>query len=94
MIDLFLRASDQAVMDAALSAAGLIVDGEAAPLVCLDRIGPFDRITGEDQEGEPIFERYTAYHANVRLLADIGDVAALADILIVPPHRPVRVWLS
>jgi hypothetical protein len=94
MIDLYLRASDQAEMDAALSAAGLIIDGEVAPSVCIDRIGPFDRTAGYDENDRPIFEHYADYHANVRLLADIGDDAALADILIARPHRPVRIWLS
>lgn len=94
MIDLYLRASDQAQMDAALSAAGLIVDGEVAPSVCLDRIGPFDRTVGYDEDDRPIFQRYADYHVNVRLLADISDLGCLADVLIIPPLAPFRVWLD
>ncbi|QTH23716.1 hypothetical protein HRJ34_09535 [Rhizorhabdus wittichii] len=94
MIDLYLRAGDQATMDAALLAAGLIAeDGEPVLDVCLDRIGSYTIVTGYDG-GIPIVEEHSEYHANVRVLSDFDQLDAVADIMIPPPETPFRVWMA
>ena len=110
MTDLYLRAADEAAMDAALTEAGLLVevtvtvetDGEKpheetalapAPGVSLDRIGPFSKVAGYDDKGEPILKHYPEYHCNVRA-PGISDEALklLEPLSIVPPDVPFRTW--
>lgn len=89
MQDFYLKAADEAAMDAALLAAGLIdADGALTKGVSLDRIGPFARF---DAAGEVV--EYPDYHCNVRIAdsAETGDLAPL-EAMSVLPAQPYRVW--
>ena len=106
-MDLYLKAADEATMNAALDAAGLLVevqvgqteDGEPifkmvpAPFVSLDVIGPITRVTGYDENGDPITVEYPEWHVNVRCPGLTEEQEAeLAGLVIVPPETPFRVW--
>lgn len=86
--DLYLRADDEAAMNAALVAAG-VIDGEGQPAdgVAVDVIGPIVRFI----DGEP--ETLPGWHVNVRAWG-IGDdqIAALAGVSIPAPANPFRVF--
>ena len=94
-MDLYLKASDEAEMNAALVAAGLAyVEDEAlhpAPYVSLDVIGP---IVKWDYSVEPPVEiNYPEWHVNVRSYDLTGEqLAALEPVMIIPPEQPFRVW--
>lgn len=96
MTDLYLKAADEAAMNAALIAAGLLTETEEgscpAQGVSLDVIGPIIRVIGYDEAGEPITQEYPEWHVNVR--ADLTDeqIEALTAVTIVPPEVPYRVW--
>jgi hypothetical protein len=95
MIDLYLKASTKADMDAALLAAELAYGADGvlfvAPGVLIDTIGP---ITKWDTSVEPHVEtHYPEWHVNVRC----GDLteeqhSAVLDYIIAPPENPYRVW--
>ncbi len=91
-MDLCLKADSQEAMDEMLLTAGLI-DEEGNPTegVDLDRIGTISRVTGYDDEGEPIIKTYPGYHANVRVAWEV-DEAEFDEFLVVPPEVPFRVW--
>lgn len=95
--DLYLRAADEAAMNAALIAAGLayVEDGtlHPAPYVSLDVIGPITRVTGYGENGEPIVQVLPEWHVNVRCggLTEEQE-AKLAGLATVPPEQPFRVW--
>jgi len=114
-MDLYLKATDEATMNAALIAAGLAYNetvpvqtgededgepimGEAtvlvpAPFVSLDVIGPITRVTGYDENGDPIVQTYPEWHVNVRCAGLSEEQEAEIDaIKIVPPEVPCRVW--
>lgn len=96
-MDLYLRAPDEATMNAALVAAGLAyVEDETlhpAPLVSLDVIGPITRVTGYDDDGEPIVQILPEWHVNVRCAGLTEEQEAeLGGLIIVPPETPYRVW--
>ena len=114
-MDLYLKATDEATMNAALIAAGLAYNetvpvqtgededgepimGEAtvlvpAPFVSLDVIGPITRVTGYDENGDPIVQTYPEWHVNVRCAGLSEEQEAEIDaIKIVPPEQPFRVW--
>lgn len=110
-MDLYLKAPDEATMNAALIAAGLAYNetapvqtgededgepimGEAtvlvpAPGVSIDTIGPITRVTGYDENGDPITVEYPEWHVNVRCP---HEVEGLDAFVIVPPEQPFRVW--
>lgn len=96
MTDYYLKAADEAEMNAALIAAGLAYEEDGtlhpAPYVSLDVIGPITRTIGYDEAGEPITQEYPEWHVNVR--ADLTDeqIKDLAAVTIVPPEVPYRVW--
>ena len=83
MTDLYLRAADEAEMNAVLIAAGLAYDDEGVLTpafgVSLDVIGPIPERDG--------------YHVNVRSY-DLTEaqLAELQPVIIVPPEQPYRVW--
>jgi len=112
-MDLYLRAADEAAMNAELLAAGLITtqvisvqtgeDEDGNPVtedatvlvpvagVNLDVIGP---ITKWDYTVDPPVEIvYPEWHVNVRSY-DLTEeqLAGLADVMIIPPELPFRVW--
>ena len=92
MIDLYLSAPTEADMTAALTAAGVIND-EGFPVagVSLDHIGPFSRVKGYDEGGEPIVVGYPSWHTNLRGSFTDEQIAAL-EPLSVEPANPYRVW--
>ena len=97
MADYYLKAADEAAMNAALVAAGLAyVEDDAlhpAPYVSLDVIGPITRVTGYDEAGEPIVQEYPEWHVNLRCAGLTEEQEAeLAGLVIVPPETPFRVW--
>ena len=115
MADYYLKAPDEATMNAALIAAGLAYnetvpvqtgedeDGEPimgevtvlmpAPFVSLDVIGPITRVTGYDENGDPITVDYPEWHVNVRCAGLTEEQEAELDgLVILPPEQPFRVW--
>lgn len=111
MSDFYLKAADEKAMDAALIEAGLVVeqtvtietDGKPheetllvpAPGISIDRIGPFSKVSGYDEKGEPILKDYPEYHCNVRAPGISEDsVKILEPLSIVPPETPFRVWVE
>jgi hypothetical protein len=97
MTDIYLRAATEAAMTAALVDAGLAyLDEDAlvpAPGVSLDVIGPITRVTGYDENGDPITVEYPEWHVNVRCAGLTEEQEAEIDaIKIVPPEQPFRVW--
>ena len=97
MADYYLKAADEAAMNAALVAAGLAYEEDGtlfpAPYVFLDVIGPITRVIGYDEDGDPITVEYPEWHVNVRCggLTEEQE-AELAGLVIVPPETPFRVW--
>lgn len=91
--DLYLRADTRAEIDAALAEAGI---DDLAPGVEFDRIGPYQRLVGYQEDGEPIWASFDEYHMNVRLCAPLGgtQAASLAPFTIVPPNTPFRRWAA
>jgi hypothetical protein len=95
MTDLYLKATTETEMNAALTQAGVLVDidGQLLPAVgvSVDVIGPFTRV---DYSVEPPVETYYPdWHVNVRsydLTSDQLDM--LAAFTLVPPETPYRVW--
>ena len=93
MIDFYLKATTEVLMDEALTEAGLLVDGEPTQGVHIDRIGlnPM-KFSGADAEGEPIFEVQTGYHLNLRIIDEERFDLAGLEALSVFPETPMRVW--
>lgn len=98
MIDLYLKAANEAAMLTALKASGFIADEESGALYldgsALDVIGTIYQPTGEttlvDGEHVPVMAEVPGYHVNVRTTSqDVAD--ALADLRTYPV-TPVRVW--
>lgn len=82
MTDLYLKATTEADMNAALLAAGVIDDeGNPTQDFCVDQIGPFTR-DGVD---------YTDWHTNLRGSFDEDQLAVLTPLSVEPPV-PYRVW--
>lgn len=101
--DTHLRAADEAALDAALQAAGLLEPiGEDAQLipakgVTLDRIGAITQVLGYESDGEtPITQVFPEYHANLRtnFVLSSEQQDAMVDIIIPAPDSPHRVWAS
>lgn len=98
MTDLYLKADTQEDMDAALIEAELAYEDaeyglQPASGVSLDVIGPIVRVTGYDEDGEPITVDYPEWHVNVRCggLTEEQETA-LDGFVIAPPETPYRVW--
>lgn len=98
MIDLYLKAADEAAMLTALKAAGFSADEESGALYlkgsAIDIIGTINQYTGEttllDGNQVPVMAAIPGYHANVRTISqDVAD--ALVDLRNYPV-TPVRVW--
>ena len=97
MADYYLKAADEAAMNAALVAAGLAYEEDEAlhpaPYVSLDVIGPITRVIGYDEDGEPIVQVLPEWHVNVRCAGLTEEQEAeIQAIKIVPPETPYRVW--
>jgi len=92
MTDLYLKAADEAAMNAALTDAGVIdADGNPTQDFSVDQIGPFQRVIGYDKDGEPIVEDYPDWHTNLRGSFAEEQLAALTPLSVSPP-TPYRVW--
>jgi hypothetical protein len=92
MTDLYLKTLTEAEMTAALLAAGVTNDeGNPTPNFSVDQIGPFTKVIGYDEAGEPIEEYYPDWHTNLRGTFDDEQLAALTP-LSVEPTVPHRVW--
>ena len=57
----------------------------------VDQIGPFTKVIGYDEAGEPIEEYYPDWHTNLRGSFDEEQLALLTP-LTVEPTVPYRVW--
>jgi hypothetical protein len=92
MTDLYLKAATEADMDAVLLEAG-VIDDEGYPTqdFCVDQIGPFTKVIGYNEEGEPIEECYPDWHTNLRGNFNEAQLALLTP-LSVEPAVPYRVW--
>jgi hypothetical protein len=92
MIDLYLMIATEAEMTAALLAAGVIDDGGSpAPNFSVDQIGPFTKVIGYDEAGEPIVADYPDWHTNLRGNFSDEQLAELTPLCVEPPI-PYRVW--
>jgi hypothetical protein len=92
MTDLYLKAPTEADMDTALLEAGVIdAEGNPTPDFSVDQIGPFSKVVGYDEAGEPIVEDYPDWHTNLRGSFDEEQLALLTP-LTVEPTVPYRVW--
>ena len=92
MTDLYLKTPTEAEMTAALLAAGVIDDeGNPTPNFSVDQIGPFTKVIGYDEAGEPIEEYYPDWHTNLRGNFDVAQLAILTPLSVEPPV-PYRVW--
>lgn len=103
MIDLYLRATNESALRAALLDAGLAIEhAESGALIAkdcaIDVIGVIQAPTGKMLTVEgvqtPEMKPIAGFHANVRLGTPLSDeqADALADVLIEPPATPARVW--
>ena len=91
-MDLYLKAPTEADMNAALIEAGIIdADGNPTPDFSVDQIGPFQRVIGYDDKGDPIVEDYPDWHTNLRGSFTEEQLAALTPMSVNPP-LPYRVW--
>jgi protocatechuate 3,4-dioxygenase beta subunit len=92
MTDLYLKTLTEDDMDAALLEAG-VIDDEGNPVndFLVDQIGPFTKVIGYDEEGEPIEEYYPDWHTNLRGSFTEDQLALLTPLTVEPPI-PYRVW--
>lgn len=90
MIDLYLKAPTEEVLNDALIRCALINDGPSEG-VLLDVIGPITRL---DYSVEPPVEKvYPDWHVNVRCPELTEEHAAILEpFMITPPEVPYRVW--
>jgi hypothetical protein len=90
MTDLYLKATTEEDMDAALLEAGVIDDeGNPTQDFCVDQIGPFSKW---DYSVEPPVETfYPDWHTNLRGSFTEEQLALLTP-LTVEPTVPYRVW--
>jgi hypothetical protein len=57
----------------------------------VDQIGPFTKVIGYDEAGEPIVEDYPDWHTNLRGSFDEDQLALLTPLSVEPPV-PYRMW--
>jgi len=88
MIDYYLKAPTEADMNEALLASGLVDEnGDTAPGVSIDTIGPIVR--WDYSVEPPVSTEYPEWHVNIR---SAFEVEGLDAFVIVPPEQPFRVW--
>ena len=91
-MDLFLYTPTEEDMTTALLLVGIIdEEGNPTPDFSVDQIGPFQRVTGYDDAGEPIIVDYPDWHTNLRGSFSDEQLAALAPLCVNPPV-PYRVF--
>lgn len=87
-MDYYLKGPTEADMNEALLGAGLIdEDGNPAPGVSIDTIGPIVR--WDYSVEPPVSTEYPEWHVNIR---SAFEVEGLDAFVIVPPEQPFRVW--
>ena len=59
--------------------------------ISVDQIGPFSKVIGYDEAGEPIVEDYPDWHTNLRGSFDEDQLALLTPLSVEPPI-PYRTW--
>jgi hypothetical protein len=92
MTDLFLYAATEERMTEVLWFSNIIdKDGNPTPDFSVDQIGPFQRVTGYDDAGEPIVVDYPDWHTNLRGSFSDEQLAEL-EPLRVNPAVPYRVF--
>jgi hypothetical protein len=74
--------------DAILQDATVLVP---TPDFSIDQIGPFSKVIGYDEDGEPIVEDYPDWHTNLRGSFDEDQLALLTPLAVEPPI-PYRIW--
>jgi hypothetical protein len=85
MSDYYLRATDEAAMNAALLAAAVInSEGNPYPGMELSVIGKIVK----DEQALP------GWHVNLRTTVELLDSQVAELPVIDPPHNPVRVWFD
>lgn len=91
-MDYYLKTLTEAEMNETLLAAGLVgEDGTPALGVSIDTIGPFTRWDCSVDPPVPI--EYPEWHVNIRSYNMTEEqLAEIADILLVPPEQPFRVF--
>lgn len=96
MSDYYLRATDEAAMNAALLAAAVInSEGNPYPGMELSVIGKIAKPTGQvDAEGSPIYGELPGFHVNLRTTVDLLDSQVAELPAIAKPNNPVRVWFD
>jgi hypothetical protein len=57
----------------------------------VDQIGPFTKVVGYDEAGNPIEEYYPDWHTNLRGSFDEDQLALLTPLAVEPPV-PYRMW--
>jgi hypothetical protein len=85
MSDYYLRATDEAAMNAALNAAA-VIDSEGNPFPGMD-ISVIGVIV-KDEQALP------GWHANLRTTVDLLDSQIEELPVIDPPKHPVRLWFD
>jgi hypothetical protein len=85
MSDYYLRATDEAAMNAALNAAA-VIDSEGNPFPGME-LSIIGRIV-KDEEALP------GWHVNLRTTVELLDSQVEELPTIDPPQNPVRVWFD
>lgn len=85
MIDYYLRATDEAAMNAALNAAA-VVDGEGNPFPGIE-LSVIGEITKDGK-------RVPGWHVNMRVANDLLGAQVAELPIIDPPQNPVRMWFD
>jgi hypothetical protein len=96
MSDYYLRATDEAAMNAALNAAA-VIDSEGNPFPGMDLsvIGVIEKPTGQiDADGYPVTQPLPGFHVNLRTTVELLDSQVEELPTIDPPQNPVRVWFD
>lgn len=102
MMDFYLRTKTETEFNELGLSLGLLIELETedgtmiVPVdyaVLVDRIGPFSKATGVDENGDPVLTEYNDYHVNIRLLfeptQELIDRLAPYSVL---PEVPYRVF--
>jgi hypothetical protein len=94
-MDLYLKAIDEAAMNAVLISAGVAYETEdglyPANGVSLDVIGPI--VKWDYSVDPPVETDYPEWHVNIRSYSLTEDqITELEPVTITPPELPYRVW--
>ena len=96
MSDYYLRATDEAAMNAALLAAAVTHrEGNPYPGMELSVIGKISKPTGHvDADGFPVYGELPGWHVNLRVRGELLE-SQVAELPVIPvPAAPVRMWFD